>query len=128
MGLSYFMWQDVYYTRPNGHQPAREWVENQDNSIRPSIDARIQKLKDEGLLLLENEMLVPIRERPGGRVIPDFYELRHIGKKWRLATYYNRKKNTFVLISGWRKLQPIQERDVKKALTLLEEYLSIEGG
>ena len=118
------MWQVNYYTRPNGRKPAEEWIDNQDNSIRPSIDARIQKLRDEGLFLLENKMLVPIRERPGGRIVPDFYELRHISKKWRLAIYHDRKKNVFVLISGWRKSQPIQQRDVDRALTLLNEYLS----
>ena len=122
------MWQDIYYTRPNGRQPAREWSEEQDNSIRPSIDARRDRLRKEGLFLLENKMLVPIRERPGGRIVPDFYELRHIGKKWRLAIYYDRKKNIFVLISGWRKLEQVQEPDVQRALTLLEEYLSTEGG
>ena len=118
----------IYYTRPKGRRPAQEWIKAQDNSIKPSIDARIEKLKMEGLLLLENKMLVPIRERPGGRVVPDFYELRHISKKWRLATYHDRKKNIFVLISGWRKSQPIQQRDIDRALKLLEEYFSIEGG
>ena len=122
------MWQVIYYTRPNGRKPAQEWIEAQDNSIKPSIDARIEKLRTEGLLLVDNGMLVPIRESPGGRVVPDFYELRHISKKWRLATYYNRKKNIFVLISGWRKSQPIQQQDVQRALRLLDEYLSIEGG
>jgi putative component of toxin-antitoxin plasmid stabilization module len=122
------MWQVDYYTRPNGHKPAKEWIEAQDNSIRPSIDARIEKLKMEGLLLLDNGMLEPIRERPGGRIVPNFYELRHIGKKWRIATYHNRKRDIFVLISGWRKSRQIQEPDVQRALTLLNEYLSIEGG
>jgi len=119
------MWQDIYYTRPNGHQPAKEWIDEQDNSIKPSIDARRDRLRKEGLLLLENKMLVPIRERPGGRIVPNFYELRYTGrKKWRLAIYYDRRKNIFVLISGWRKLQPIQQQDVNRALRLLDEYLS----
>lgn len=122
------MWQVDYYTRPNGRKPAKEWIDDQDNSIKPSIDNRIQKLKTEGLLLLENKMLVPIREKPGGKIVPRFYELRHIGKKWRIATYYDLKKNMFVLISGWRKLRQLQEEDVRKALTLLEEYLSKQGG
>ena len=118
------MWDVIYYTRPNGRQPARDWVESQDNSIRPSIDVRIQRLRDEGLLLIENKMLVPIRERPGGRIVPNFYELRHISKKWRIATYHDRKKDIFVLISGWRKSQPIQQRYVDRALRSLEEYLA----
>ena len=123
------MWQVIYYTRPNGRKPAREWIEAQDSSIKPSIDARIEKLKMEGLLLRENKMmLVPIREKPGGRIVPGFYELKHSGKKWRIATYHDLKKDIFVLISGWRKSQPIQQQDVQRALRLLDEYLSIEGG
>lgn len=121
------MWQDIYYTRPNGRQPAREWIEAQDNSIKPSIDARIEKLRMEGPLL-PDEMLVPIREKPRGRIVPGFYELKHRGKKWRIATYHDLKKDIFVLICGWRKLRQLQERDVQKALRLLEEYLSTEGG
>ncbi len=118
------MWQVNYYTRPNGHKPAKEWIEAQDNRIRPSIDARIEKLKMEGLLLLQNEMLVPIKEKPGGKIVPGFYELKHSSKKWRIATYHDLKKNMFVLISGWRKSRQLQERDVQRALRLLEEYLS----
>ena len=122
------VWQVIYYTRPNGRRPAQEWIEAQDNSIKPSIDARIEKLRMEGLLLVDNGMLEPIRERPRGKIVPGFYELKHIGKKWRIATYYNLKKNSFVLISGWRKSRQIQEPDVQRALRLLEEYLSVEGG
>jgi hypothetical protein len=122
------MWDVDYYTRPNGRKPAKEWIDDQDNSIKPSIDNRIEKLKAEGLFLRENKMLVPIREKPGGKVVPNFYELRSISKKWRLAIYHDRKKNIFMLISGWRKLQRVQESDVQRALRLLEEYLSMEGG
>lgn len=122
------VWQVNYYTRPNGRKPVQEWIEAQDNSIKPSIDARIEKLRMEGPLLVENGMLVPIRERPGGRIVPGFYELKHSGKKWRIATYHNLSNNTFILISGWRKSRQIQEPDVQRALRLLEEYLSMEGG
>ena len=119
------MWQVIYYTRPNGRKPAKEWIEAQDSSIKPSIDARIEKLKIEGLLLLENEMLVPIREKRGGKIVPGFYELKHSGKKWRIATYHDLNKDIFVLISGWRKSRQSQERDLQRALRLLDEYLSI---
>ena len=122
------VWQVNYYTKPNGRKPAKEWIDAQDNSIKPSIDARIEKLRMEGLLLIENGMLVPIRERPGGRVVPNFYELKHNGKKWRIATYHDLKKHIFLLISGWRKSRQIQEPDVQRALRLLNEYLSTEGG
>ena len=128
MGLSYLMWQVVYYTRPNGRKPAQEWIEAQDNSIKPSIDARIQRLRTDGPLLIESKMLVRIRGQRGGKIVPGFYELKHLSKKWRIATYHDLNKNIFVLISGWRKSRQSQEQDVQKALKLLEEYLSIEGG
>lgn len=79
------MWQVEYYQRLNGREPAKDWKNEQDNSIKPSIDARINMLKQEGLVLIENKILEPIREKPGGKLILNFYELRHIGKKWRLA-------------------------------------------
>ena len=123
------MWRVIYYTRPNGRQPAKEWVEGQDNSIKPSIDARIQRLRDEGLLLVENGMLVPIREKRGKKkFIPGFYELKDRTKKWRIAVYHDLKQNSFVLIHGWRKLKEAEEQEIERARTLLNEYFPIEGG
>ena len=115
----------IYYTKPNERQLAREWIEDRKNStIKASIDARLTKLSQEGLALLEGKILVPIQETPNGRIVTDYYELRHVGKKWRLAVYYERAKDVFVIIWGWRKDQKVQERDVAKALNLLDEYLS----
>lgn len=114
----------IYYTKPNGRQPAREWIEDRKNStIRDSIDARLTRLSLEGLALLESKMLVPIRETPNGKIVNDYYELRHLGEKWRLAVYYERVKDVFIIMCGWRKDQKVQERDVAKALNLLNEYL-----
>lgn len=121
------MWQVIYYTRRNGRTPAQEWIEDQDNSIKPSIDARIEKLRTDGLLLRESGMLARISEKPGGKVVDGFYELRDVARKWRLAVYHDLNRNAFVLIHGWRKSQRIQKRDVQKALTLLDEYLSGRG-
>lgn len=125
------MWNVDYYARSNGRKPAKEWIDNQDNSITPSIHARIQALKMEGLLLIDNGMLVPIKEirrrRGRSRIIPGFYELKDRGKKWRIATYHNLKRDIFVLIWGWRKTKESPERDIDKARRLLQEYLSTEG-
>ena len=124
------MWNVDYYTRLNGRKPAKEWIESQDNSIRPSIDARIQKLREEEVpLLVDNGMLVPIREkREKKKLIPGFYELKHRANKWRIAVYQDRKKNSFVLIHGWRKLKESEEQEIERARRLLNEYKSIEGG
>jgi len=123
------MWPVEYYTRPDGSQPAREWISEQDNSIRDSIRDRIEKLEGNGLLLGRNGMLVPIRRKRKKRdkFIPGFYELKHRGKKWRLATYYDRGQNKFILLCGWRKHKKLQIEDVDKARELLEEYLTIKG-
>ncbi|MFC2071567.1 hypothetical protein ACFLUU_02465 [Chloroflexota bacterium] len=122
------MWRVDYYTRPNGRKPAKDWIDDQDNSIKPSIDARIEKLRMEELLLIENRMLVPIREKRGTRkIIPGFYELKDRGKKWRIATYHNLKEDIFVLIWGWRRTRASPEREIDKARGLLQEYLSTEG-
>lgn len=124
------MWQVIYYKRPNGRQPAKKWIDDQDNSIRPSIDTRLEQLeKEETNLLIDNGMLVPVTpKRKGEKFIPGFYELKHKGKKWRIATYHDLKRDRYVLLCGWRKTQQIQEWDVDKARTLLLEYLSTEGG
>lgn len=54
------MWLVEYYTSPDGSQPAREWISEQDNSIRASIYARIERLKENGLLLARNGVWLPI--------------------------------------------------------------------
>jgi len=54
------MWPVEYYTRPDGSQPAREWISEQVGSIRASIYARIERLKENGLLLVINGVWLPI--------------------------------------------------------------------
>jgi len=124
VGLYYLVWNKViYYTRPNGRQPAADWINDKDNStLWPSIDARIHRLDIEGLSL-NREMLRPIKGKDS-----HLYELRHKGKKWRIATYYNEKRDIFVLLCGWRKTQRKQPLDVAKARRLLHAYLDYEGG
>jgi len=113
----------IYYTKPSGRQPVADWINDKDNSIlRPSIDARIDRLNKEGLSL-NPEMLIPIKGKDS-----HLYELRNKGKKWRIATYYDVKRDIFVILCGWRKTQPKQPRDIAKARRLLHEYLDYGGG
>jgi len=122
------MWQVDYYTRPTGRKPAKDWIEDKDNnSIRPNIDAKIQTLIREGPLLRDNRMLRPIeerrrRQRGRSRVIHGFFELT--GKNWRIAVYHDLKKDMFLLFWGWRKTRQSEEREVERAIRLLEEYKS----
>ena len=120
------MWLVEYYTRPDGSQPAQEWISEQDNSIKRSIRDRIEKLRENGLLLARNGMLVPIKRKrkKKDKFIAGFFELKHRGHKWRVATYFDQKEGKFILLRGWRKHSRIQIGDVDKARELLEEYLA----
>ena len=113
----------TYYTRPNGRKPAKEWIEAQDIRIQASIDDMKDKLQREDIdILVANRMLVPIREKPGGRIVPGFYELtKH---DWRVAVYYDKKRDLFVMMCGWLKKKDLQKSDVDKAINLLQEYLA----
>ena len=113
----------TYYTRPNGRKPAKEWIEAQDIRIQASIDDMKDKLQREDIdILVANRMLVPIREKPGGRIVPGFYELtKH---DWRVAVYYDKKRDLFVMMCGWLKKKDLQKSDVDKAIKLLQEYLA----
>jgi len=117
----------VYYYRPNGRSPAREWVESLDNSVTDCVDARLEYLEKKGLLLLNTEMMEWIPAKRGGARIHGFYELRHEGKKWRMGVYHDLGENKFILLDGWRKSQPKQQANIEKAIDLLQEYLSTKG-
>jgi len=116
----------IYYTRPNKRQPAKEWIDAQDSTIQNSIDVMREKLEREDPdLLIDNGMLVRIREKPGGKIIPGFYELKKY--RWRIAVYYDKRKNVFVMMSGWLKKKNVQQDDVNKAISFLREYQATEG-
>ena len=118
------MYRLCYYVRPNGRCPCKEWREEQDQSIKPSIDARIEQLRRDGPKMLNTEMMVRITRRRARDHFAGFYELRHKGKKWRIAVYYSGETQTIVLLSGWRKSQRLQKDDVENARMLLREYLA----
>ncbi len=118
-----------YYKRPTGREPAREWVNSKNNaSIRPSFYVRQHQLETENIQdLIDRNILEPIKGK--GRTtppIPGFYELKNKTYKWRMAVYHDKKRNTVVLLHGWRKESHNQDAEIDKARTLLLEYL--QGG
>ncbi len=58
--------------------------------------------------------------------VDGFYELRHEGKKWRIAVLYVTRPARFILLCGWRKSQRVQPDDVTRARALAHEYLSTD--
>jgi len=113
------VWKVVYYFRPNGRWPVAAWRDGQPRDIKANIDAKIRKLAENGLNLLRTNMLDNISGDDD-----DLYELRNLKLKWRIAVYFDRRIDTFVLLHGWRKQKPVQKRDIKQARRLLHEYLT----
>ena len=110
-----------YYTRSNGRQPVAEWRDGLDKGSRANIDVKRDYLGRYGLELLGTEMLKSIFGDD-----QDFYELR--GRQCRIAVYYDRGRNTFVLLHGFRKRRQQETREIEQARRLLHEYLSTRGG
>lgn len=86
------------------------------------MDAKIRKLAENGLELLKTDML----DRIAGDD-KDLYELRGIKLKWRVAVYFDRPVEAFVLLNGWRKQRRKQTGDIRRARYLLHEYLESRG-
>jgi hypothetical protein len=65
----------AYYKKLNGDRPARDWVLDQDSSIRANIYRKLDDLREEGTNLLHTKALDIITGPDNG-----FYELRNSGK------------------------------------------------
>jgi hypothetical protein len=111
----------IYYERPDGEKPARDWISAQDNSIKPNIYRKIEDLKSNGLDLLNTRAMDRISGPDNG-----FYELRNRALGWRIALYFNMKYQTFVLLYGWHKDNNFK-KEIARARDLLHEYLKWEA-
>lgn len=112
----------IYYTRPSGRQPVAKWRDKRAKRVRADIDAKRGKLAERGLGLLKTEML----DKLSGD--SNFYELRNVGLGWRIAVYFDREINTFVLLYGFKKQKPVQQQDIEQARRLLYDYIATRRG
>jgi hypothetical protein len=64
----------IFYKRPDGKKPARDWLNVQDNSIKPNIYRKLDDLKSNGLDLVNTNAMDVISGPDNG-----FYELRNRG-------------------------------------------------
>jgi hypothetical protein len=112
----------IYFKRPAGEKPVRDWLKAQDNSIKPNIYRKIDDLRNNGLDLLKTQVMDIISGPDHG-----FYELRNRGLGWRLAVFFDQKIDTFFLLHGWHK-DNNYEREIKKARELLHKYLKYGNG
>ena len=91
------------------------------------ILSRMETLREEGLLLLNTDMLKAIKSiTKRDRQDPPLYEL--VCRQSRICTYFDRDKETFVYLNGWKKKKRIQPNDVQRCRSLLHEYLDTRGG
>lgn len=112
------MSKSVYYTRPNGRQPATVFRDKQPRYVQVDIDAKIEKLERYGVDTLINSPEVRFL---GPKAL---YELRNRVLGWRLAFYYVREDDRYVFLNGWKKQKRTQPNDVEQARLLAREYVS----
>ncbi len=111
------MWVIERYTRRGGRQPVVEWLGRLNIQQRSVIINKMKKLSDYGLLLLGTDSLKAISGDD-----KDLYEIR--GGQCRVADYYDRQRNTFVLLHAWLKKKSTQEQDIEQTRRMLQEYLT----
>lgn len=68
-------------------------------------------------MLLRTNMLTAI-----GGYAGDFYELK--SGQLRIGVYFDRPKNMFILLHGWRKKKQRQPEDIREAFSRLKDYSS----
>jgi phage-related protein len=104
-----------YYTRPNGQTPAVEWMNSLDIHQQTVISAKIYKLEEEGLRLLQTGMMKRIIGRP------NIYELR--GGRCRMILYHEVASDKFLLLHGFLKRRQRETGEISTACNLLDEYI-----
>ena len=110
------MWDIEYYTRPNGAQPTREWLNSLPIDYRKVIKAKIVSLAQHGTELLDTKVMERILGHDS-----DFYELR--GGRCRVAVYWDGTVRKFLLLHGFKKTRNNERREINRARDLLHEYL-----
>ena len=116
--IGYNMYNYIYYTRPNGRQPAVNFRDKQPKNIKADIDAKVRKLREYGVDKLIRTAMV---EWLGPKAL---YELRNRELGWRIAFYFDRGINTYILLCGFKKQKDLQPSDISQAQRYMNEYLS----
>ena len=104
-----------YYTRPNGQTPAIAWIDNLNIHEQAVILAKVDKLKEEGLRLLQTAMMKPVVGRS------NLYELR--GGQCRIILCHEAAVDRFLLLHGFLKSRRRETREILTACRLLDEYI-----
>ena len=113
------MWTVEYYTDKRREQPVAKWLDEVSKSDRAralGIYARIKKLSEYGLELLDTKMMSRLKGADR-----HFYELTP--GPYRIVVYHDIKRSKFILLHGFRKKRQRQDQDIDRAKLRLENYL-----
>ncbi len=113
------MYRIEHYTRPNGEQRVRAWLNSRQVDQYTAIAAKIERLELEGPKLLDTEMMRTIKNS-------DLWELR--GGQCRVLLYFEQQENTFVLLHGFLKKGRVEPREIAVGESLLQEYFATKQG
>ena len=105
-----------YYTRPNGQTPALEWINSLNIHQQTVILAKLCKLEEEGLKLLQTDMMKWIVGRS------NLYEIR--GGKCRMVLYHDVTSDKCILLHGFLKSSQRETREILTACNLCDEYIN----
>lgn len=114
------MWYIEYFTEPSGCQPVAEWLDyldKSDKNISANMQDKIVRLQQNGLTLLNTNMMKPLKGCGS-----DFYELKY--SNYRIALYHEKARNIFVLLHGFKKERRRESREIETACSRLREYQS----
>lgn len=106
------MWRIDYYAEPSGRQPVSEWLKSLEDNTRFNMRAKVVRLWQNGLMLLNTSMMAPIKGYGG-----HFYEL-----KYRIPLYHDTARDAFVLLHGFKKERRRERREIETAYSRLCEY------
>ena len=109
------VWRIDYYAEPNGHQPVAEWLDSLDNKTSAYIQDKIVRLQQNGLKLLNTNMMRVIKGYSS-----DFYEIKY--SNYRITLYHEVTSNTFILLHGFKKERRRESREIETAYSRLHEY------
>lgn len=113
-------WKIENYITKDNNAPAEEWLnELSDKTLRAVLRSKITSLSENGLLLLKTKAMGPILGNDN-----DLYELK--GGDGRITVYFNRKKQTFILLNAFRKTRKNEKDKIKEARRYLHDYLDRE--
>jgi len=111
------MWRIEYYEESSGRQPVAEWLDSLNKKTREYLRDKAVRLQQNGLLLLDTNMMRQIKGYSG-----DFYEIKY--SNYRIALYHDTMKGTFVLLHGFKKERQRESREIQTAYSRLRDYQS----